>query len=69
MWGERLPDLLLGVESWNVVEGGVHVTGGNAVDPDVELGPLSGQRLSELNDTSLRGVVTRLFLWVVDDSS
>lgn len=69
LWGEGSPDLLLGIEGWNVVEGGVHVTWRDAVDTDVVLGPLSSERLAELDNTGLGGVVTGLLLWVVDDGS
>ena len=66
---EGLPDLLLGVEGGHLVEGSVHVTGGDAVDTDVVLGPLSGERLAELDNTSLGGVVAGLLLGVVDDGA
>lgn len=66
---ERLPDLLLGIKSGNTVEGGVHVTGRDAVDSDVILGPLSSERLSKLDDTGLGGVVAGLLLGVVDNGA
>lgn len=66
---QRLPDLLLGVKGRDLVQGGIHVTGGNAVNTDVILGPLGSKRLAELNDTSLGGVVARLLLRVVDDGA
>lgn len=67
--GQGLPDLLLGLEGGDTVEGGVHVTGGDAVDTDVVLGPLSGDGLGVLDDTGLGGVVAGLFLGVVDDAA
>jgi hypothetical protein len=67
--GQGLPDLLLGVEGGDSVEGSVHVTGGDAVDTDVVLGPLGGEGLAELNHTSLGGVVTALLLGVVDNGT
>lgn len=67
--GEGLPDLLLGLEGRDTVEGSVHVTGGDAVDTDVVLGPLGGDGLGELDDTSLGGVVAALLLGVVDNGA
>ena len=67
LWGQAGPDLLLRIECWNTVESSVHVTGGDGVNTDVVLGPLSSQRATEVNDTGLGGVVARLLLWVVDD--
>ena len=61
------PDPLLRLKSWNAVEGGVHVAGADGVDADTVASPLSGQRLRELHDGGLAGVVTGLLLWVVDD--
>lgn len=66
---ERLPDLLLGIKGGNLVKGGIHVAGGDAVDTDVVLGPLSGEGLAELDDTGLGGVVAGLLLRVVDDGA
>ncbi len=33
--GEGLPDCLLGVQGVDLVESGIHVAGGDAVNPDV----------------------------------
>ena len=66
---QGLPDLLLGLEGGDTVEGSVHVTGRDAVDTDVVLGPLSGNGLAKLNDTGLGGVVAALLLRVVDDAA
>lgn len=63
------PDTLLGVESRDTVEGGVHVAGGDGVDADAVSCPLRSQRLGQLNDTGLGGIVAALLLWVVDDAS
>lgn len=67
--GEATPDLLLGVEGGNTVEGSVHVARGDGVDTDLVLGPLSGNGLAELDDTSLGGVVAALLLGVVDNGA
>lgn len=67
--GQGLPDLLLGIESGDAVEGSVHVSGGDAVDTDVVLGPLSSEGLAKLDDTSLGGVVAGLLLGVVDNAA
>lgn len=66
---QGLPDLLLGLKSGDTVEGGVHVTGRDAVDTDLVLGPLSSDGLGKLDDTSLGGVVAALLLGVVDDGA
>lgn len=63
------PDLLLSIESWDAVQLGVHVAGGDAVDTDVVLGPLSSQTLAELDDTSLGSIVAGLLLREVDDAA
>lgn len=63
------PDLLLGLEGGDAVEGGVHVARGDAVDADIVLGPLGGEGLAELDDTGLGGIVARLLLRVVDDAA
>jgi hypothetical protein len=63
------PDALLGVEGGNAVQGGVHVARADGVHADLVTGPLGGEGLGELDDTSLGRVVTRLLLWVVDDGS
>src|SRR5688572_25793473 len=67
--GQRLPDLLLGLKSRDTVEGGVHVTRRDTVNTDAVLGPLSGNGLGKLDDTSLRGVVAALLLRVVDNGA
>lgn len=66
---QGLPDLLLGLKGGDAVEGSVHVTGGDAVDTDLVLGPLSSDGLGELDDTGLGGVVAALLLGVVDDGT
>lgn len=66
---QGLPDLLLGLKGGDTVEGGVHVTGRDAVDTDLVLGPLSSDGLGELDDTSLGSVVAALLLGVVDDGA
>jgi len=63
------PNPLLSIEGGDTVECGVHVTGGDGVDTDAVASPLSGERTSKLNDSSLRGVVAGLLLGVVDDGS
>lgn len=66
---QGLPDLLLGLEGGDTVEGSVHVAGGDAVDTDLVLGPLGGDGLGELDDTGLGGVVAALLLGVVDNGA
>ena len=63
------PDALLGIEGGDAVQSSVHVTGRDAVDTDVVAGPLGGERLSELDNAGLGGVVARLLLRIVDDGS
>lgn len=67
--GEALPDLLLGVEGGDFVEGGVHVARRDAVDADVVLGPLGRQRPAQLDHARLGRVVARLLLRVVDNTT
>lgn len=69
LWSQRLPDDLLCVQGWNVVQCCVHVTWGDAVYTNVVLGPLSSEGLSELDDSGLGCIVAGLLLWVVDDGS
>lgn len=69
LWGVVDPDDLLGIESGDAVEGGVHVTGGNAVDADAVASPLSGERLGHHDHTGLGRVVSVLLLWVVDHAA
>lgn len=66
---QRAPDLLLGLEGGHAVQGRVHVARGDAVDADVVLGPLGGERLAELDHAGLGRVVARLLLRVVDDAA
>lgn len=66
---EAAPDLLLGVESGNTVEGSVHVARRDGVDTDLVLGPLGGDGLAELDDAGLGGVVAALLLGVVDNGA
>lgn len=63
------PDTLLSLEGRDAVEGGVHVAGGDSVDPDLVAGPLGGQGLCHLDDGGLGGVVAGLLLRVVDDAA
>ena len=63
------PDALLGVQSGNTVEGGVHVAGRDAVDTNAVAGPLGSEGLGELDNAGLGSVVAGLLLRVVDDSS
>lgn len=61
------PDLLLRVKRWHPIQRRVHVARRNAIDPHVVLSPLGGEGFSQLDDGGFGGVVTALFLRVVDD--
>jgi hypothetical protein len=45
------------------------LTRGDTVYTDIELGPLSSERLAELNNTRLGCIVARLLLRVIDNGS
>lgn len=63
------PDTLLGLEGRDTVEGSVHVSGGDCVDTDLVASPFGGERLCELDNSSLGGIVAGLLLRVVDDAA
>lgn len=60
------PNALLRVKGWDTVKGSVHIAGGDRVDADVVAGPLRSERLGQLYNAGLGGVVARLLLRVVD---